>query len=281
MTVREALAESGAALKASGVETPSLDASLLLAHILNTSRTALVAAGADPLPEEKYAELRVLINRRLNGECAAYIIGKKEFRGLEFIVNSSVLVPRPDTETLIETAFNYLSNNAIMLDLCTGSGAIAVSLKNEMPHIEICASDISADALKTAKINAARLLRGGGAISFFLGDLYGALLNSHPLFSLIVCNPPYIPSGIIKTLSAEVRKEPRIALDGGPSGLEIIKRVINRAPDKLIRGGALLLEADPGQMIEIAILYEKRGFQTIKTYNDLSGRERVIGGIYV
>jgi release factor glutamine methyltransferase len=279
MTIREALAESGASLLAAGVETPGIDASLLLAHVLETNRTALAASGSESLSEKKYAEFRALIDRRLNGECIAYITGKKEFRGLEFLVNPSVLVPRPDTETLVETALLFTGAKKSVLDLCTGSGAVAIALKNEAPDAEVWATDISASALDTAKLNAARLLRGG-TIVFYQGDLYGALPDSHPHFSLIVCNPPYIPSGMIETLPDEVRKEPRIALDGGMSGLEIIDRVIDGAPGFLSRGGTLLLEADTMQMDEIAVLLKKRGFHTIKTYNDLSGRERVTGGTY-
>jgi release factor glutamine methyltransferase len=280
MTIREALADSAASLLSAGIETPCLDASLLLAHVLETNRTALVASGPEPLSEEKHTKFRVLIDRRLSGECVAYIVGKKEFRGLEFLVNSSVLVPRPDTEILVETALLFLGGKNIVLDLCTGSSAIAVSLKNEAPDAEVWATDISSNALETAKLNAERLLHIGNTIAFYQGDLYGALPDSHPLFSLIVCNPPYIPSSVIETLPAEVRKEPRIALDGGMSGLEIIRRVIDGAPDFLSHGGTLLLEADPLQMNEIAILLKKRVFHTIKTYNDLSGRERVISGTY-
>jgi release factor glutamine methyltransferase len=280
MTIREALAESGASLLAAGVETPGLDASLLLAHVLDTNRAALAASGPEPLSEKKYAEFRALIDRRLSGECVAYIVGKKEFRGLEFLVNPSVLVPRPDTETLVEMALLFTGAKKSVLDLCTGSGAVAVSLKNEAPDTEVVAADISASALETAKLNAARLLQDRNTITFFQGDLYGALPDSHPFFSLIACNPPYIPSGVIETLPAEVRKEPRSALDGGTSGLEIIKRVIDGAPGFLSRGGTLLLEADTRQMNEIAVLLKKRGFHTIKTYKDLSGRERVTGGTY-
>ena len=297
MIIREALTRSAAGLKEAGIETSSLDASLLLAHILNVSRTALFASETEPLPEEKFAALRALIQRRLNGECTAYILGKKEFRGLEFLVNPSVLVPRPDTETLVEAALEILENNFIsktprasavknssendnairVLDLCTGSGAVAVSLKNEMPEIEVYAADISADALETAKLNAQRLLPSV-SVQFFLSDLYGAL--PCPPFHLIVSNPPYIAAGEIINLPPEVQKEPRVALDGGQDGLEIIRRIIEGAPGKLRRGGSLLLEADPSQMKKIAGLLEKNGFYNIKLYNDLSGKERVTGGTY-
>jgi len=289
MTVREAVTRASADLKTAGILTPSLDASLLLAHILNTSRTALIAAGEDQLTEDAFALFSALIKRRLSGECIAYITGKKEFRNLEFTVNPSVLVPRPDTETLVFAALEicdlYSSEasspfcmNKNILDLCAGCGAAAVSLKYERPELEVYASDISSDALETAKQNAARLL-GENQIHFYLGDLLNAF-SVNINFSLIVSNPPYIPSEIIKTLSPEVQKEPLIALDGGPSGLEIIERIINESPKKLITGGSLLLEADPGQMKDIYFLFEKRGFRNINLYKDLSGNERVIGGIF-
>jgi release factor glutamine methyltransferase len=297
MNIREALAEGSADLKAGGIESPSLDASLLLAHILNTTRTALLAKGTDAIADDALASFRALIQRRLNGECAAYILGKKEFRGLEFFVNKSVLVPRPETETLVETAVNTLNKQRAdskrVLDLCTGSGAIAVSIKSEMPKAQVWATDLSDQALETAKTNAARLLPDS-AIRFFQGDLFEALpfntlsedappdnTPSAEKFSVIVSNPPYIPSGEIKTLAAEVRNEPLIALDGGRTGLEIIERIIKDAPSYLVKGGALLLEtAGAKQTEKIAVLLEKRGFININIYKDLSGQERVIEGVY-
>jgi len=283
MTIRETIAAACADLKAAGIVTPSLDASLLLSAVLKKSRASLAAMGQDPLSQENRDAFRSLINRRLSGECAAYILGKKEFRGLEFLVNPSVLVPRPDTETLVEAALEILENNLKdntirVLDLCTGSGAVAVSLKSEMPDLEVWATDICAEALETAQTNAALLLPPD-SIQFYQGDLYNALPASPP-FHLIVSNPPYIPSDDIQSLSAEVRGEPRIALDGGQAGLEIIQRVIEEAPVNLLHCGSLLLEADPRQMEKIAALLEKRGFLNIQLYKDLSGHERVIGGVY-
>jgi release factor glutamine methyltransferase len=285
MLIREALAQGSADLKFAEIKTPGLDASLLLAHILNTSRTKLIARGTDRLSEKECASFCGLLERRANGECAAYIIGKKEFRGLDFEVNPSVLVPRPETETLVEAAINIIqkkahNNSAVkILDLCTGSGAIAVSLKHEMPACEITAADISPDALRTAAHNAEKLLGDRNLINFSQGDLYDALPSPPPtLFSIIVSNPPYIPSDEIQTLSAEVQNEPHLALDGGVSGLEIIKRIIDKAPGYLRQNGYLLLEADPRQMEQITILLDKKGFKDIQLYKDLGGSDRVIGG---
>jgi release factor glutamine methyltransferase len=284
MLIREVLAQGSADLKYAGIKTPGLDASLLLAHILNTNRTSLITRGTDHLSEKENSAFCELLERRVTGECTAYIIGKKEFRGLEFDVNGSVLVPRPETETLVETAIEIIKknvkDNAVVniLDLCTGSGAVAVSLKNEIPSCEITAADISSDALNTAAHNAEKLL-GGKLINFFQGDLFSVLPSPLPAFySLIVSNPPYISSDEIQTLAVEVQNEPRLALDGGISGLEIIERIIEKAPDYLQQNGYLLLEADPRQMEQIIILLDKRGFKDIQLYKDLSGQSRVIGG---
>ena len=294
MTIREAVSRGSSELKASGIETYSLDSSLLLARALNISRSALIANGTDALSEEAHSRYRDFIERRKNGECAAYILGSKEFRGLEFTVNESVLVPRPDTETLVEAALEVLDNNIgliqklkfkdnsiYILDLCAGSGAVAVALKHERQELKVAATDISAEALEIAEKNAEKLL-GAGKIRFYRGDLFDALPHStlpdERAYSMIVSNPPYIPSGEIQYLSPEVRGEPRLALDGGESGLEIIERIIESAPAFLISGGTLLLEADPGQMEKITQLMKLKGFINIKLFKDMAGLNRVIGG---
>jgi release factor glutamine methyltransferase len=290
-----------------GVENPGLDASLLLAEVLGMSRSSLTVAAPDPLTEESFVAFGELINRRLDGECVAYILGRKEFYGLEFLVNPGVLVPRPETETLVEIVkeiacgaigggccsehhdasglHSDTSNNTPpvpivrVLDLCTGSGAVAIALKHERPEWEVWATDISAEALETAKTNAARLLPPE-SITFYQGDLYESLHCSLliPHFSFVITNPPYVPTAEIAGLSPEVRGEPALALDGGGDGLDVIRKIIAKAPEFLRPGGMLLLEADPRQMEKIAGLFEENGFTEIKTYNDLSGRERVIGG---
>jgi release factor glutamine methyltransferase len=285
MTARQALAEGSAALARAGVDSPALDASLFLADILNVSRAALIAAGPEPLDDRTLVRFWERIRRRTAGECAAYILGRKEFYGLEFTVGPAVLVPRPDTETLVEAALEFcrgtprgaagFAHHAV-LDLCTGSGAVAIALKHELPGLEMWAADMSAGALALARTNAGRLLPPE-AIRFRQGDLFDALDGGGP-FSLIVSNPPYIPTGGIFDLPPEVRNEPILALDGGGDGLVIIKKIIDRSPDFLRPGGRLLLEADPGQMRIISGLLEQKGFLNIQTYRDLSGGERVSGG---
>ena len=286
MIIREALSQGSADLKFAGIKTPSLDASLLLAHILKLNKTQLITEGNKKISEKDCASFCGLIERRCNGECVAYLTGKKEFRGLDFTVNKSVLVPRPDTEILVETAIEkYLTDKTEqynIIDLCTGSGAVAVSLKYEKPELDVYATDICGEALEVAKQNAGRILPAGSPIHFFHGDLFNALSSVNSLLfnncSLIISNPPYIPSQEIDTLSAEVRNEPRIALDGGDDGLQIISRIIDGAREYLKNCGVLLLEADPRQMQKISLLLDKRGFKDIQLYNDLSGSQRVIGG---
>jgi len=290
MTIREALVEGSRALAAAGITSHSLDAALLLADVLTVSRASLAAAAPDPLDEEALAAFRGYIKRRLDGACVAYIVGRKEFYGLEFLVNPKVLVPRPETETLVQVTVNSeqltMNNEPVttegkpprVLDVCTGSGAVAIAVKHHLPQVEVWATDMCADALEVAGTNAARLLPPG-SIQFFRGDLFEALPTApHCLFSLIVSNPPYVPAADIPGLSPEVRAEPVLALDGGEDGLAVIRRIIAGAPQWLNPGGALLLEADPRQMQAIAGLLAEHGFEEITTFTDLSGDDRVIRG---
>ncbi|MDR2483393.1 MAG: peptide chain release factor N(5)-glutamine methyltransferase [Treponema sp.] len=284
MTVQEALAKGSADLRASGADSPALDASLLLAEALHTSRSALFAAGPQPVPEEALAAFHSFLARRQAGECTAYILGRKEFWGLEFTVNPAALCPRPDTETLVEAALETLAGMdggapPRILDLCTGSGAVAVAVKHERPGALVWASDVSGAALDAARINVARLLPGPQpAVTLLQGDLFAALdCAALEGFDLITANPPYVPCGIIPSLPPEVRFEPVLALDGGEDGLALIRRIIAGAGAYLRPGGALLLEADPAQMGAIRGLLDCCGFRRVRVWPDLAGRERVAG----
>jgi len=287
MTVQEATAEGKRTLKSTcfnaKITTPDLDASLLLAEAMQMSKEELVIHWEKPLAQDTYKKFLELLERRKSGECIAYILGKKEFMGMEFFVNKSVLVPRPETELLVDAILQRWGNSTdttkepkLVLDLCTGSGAIAISLKHEMPDLEVWTTDISAEALETARTNAKRH-QLAESIRFYRGHLFEAL-PAGLTFHAIVSNPPYIPGDEIACLPPEVQMEPRLALDGGKDGLEIILEIIKRAPDYLKPGGVLLLEAAPEQMKSISEALEKNRFINIKTYNDLSQMERAIEG---
>jgi release factor glutamine methyltransferase len=269
-TVKALLIEGKALLKGR-VDTPDIDARLLLGAVLDLDRTRLALAALDAVPEEAEAAYKKALERRLSGECVAYITGYKEFWGLRLAVNPAVLVPRPDTETLVESALAAGGRARSCLDLCTGSGAAAIALKHERPLLAVTASDLSKDALDVARANAETHRTD---IRWVESDLFERIEGR---FDMIVSNPPYIPRSMIAGLAPEVRKEPHIALDGGADGLALIKRIIAGAKAHLNSGGMLLMEADPGQMPAIAALLHGRGHRAIRTYKDLSGLERVIG----
>ncbi|GHU08901.1 release factor glutamine methyltransferase [Spirochaetia bacterium] len=293
VVVRELLAKGSALLKEAGIETPALDASLLLADVLHLNRARLFAAMPETVNDEAQNLFSLALERRLDGDCVAYITGRKEFYGLDFMVTPDVLVPRSETEILVEAAIEIIDESSApypILDLCTGSGAIAVSLKHERPDIEVWASDISEAALQVAVSNAGRILSGkvslrakpdaAEPIHFFQGDLFiPGICTPRPIphFSLIVSNPPYVPAALIPALAREVRKEPALALDGGADGLVLIRRIIAGSVQHLLPGGTLLLEADGGQMEAIRALLADTGFTDITIRCDLAGIERVIG----
>jgi release factor glutamine methyltransferase len=271
------LAEAG--FKAGGLENAGLEASLLLAHVLGKRREELFLI--DQVDDEDAARFKELAQQRLSGICSAYLTGHKEFFGLDFAVSPAVLVPRPETETLVEEALSRIAglpDNTAVLDLCTGSGAAAIALKHTRPSLNVFAADISVEAVAVAQKNAERLLGSADAVNFFSGDLFDALGQAEQRFDIITANAPYIPSADIANLAPEVRNEPLIALDGGKDGLDIIRRIIGCAPLWLRSGGALLLEIDPSHARTVGDLLLKAGFTGIKITKDLSGNDRVISG---
>ena len=293
--IEDLLAEGKRLLSINHIVSNALDAALLLCEISGLSREELITRNTSELSESQCRRYFELLERRCAGESTAYILGRKEFWGLEFSVTPAVLVPRPDTEILVETALSILrgsaaslpipqSGNAALLptlhsplsvlDLCTGSGAVAIALKHECPCLEVSAADICEDALAVARSNAKKL---GCKITFTQSDLFDAL-KQEPTFFLITANAPYIPSGQIDQLPAEVRREPRIALDGGRDGLDLIRRIIAQASQYLKPGGYLVLEADPSQMETIVSLLKSNGFSRAVLYKDLAGLNRVITG---
>ena len=262
-----------------GLGTPRLDAELLIAHVLSLPRVQLYVQFERVLSPEELAILRDLIKRRQAGESIAYLTGRKEFWKFEFAVDARVLVPRPDTETLVEEALARLGEPGgvapRIADVGTGSGALAITLAKLRPDAAVFASDASAPALEVARANAERL---GAAVTFLDGDL-GAPLAAHAPFSLMVANLPYIPTGELASLPADVRSEPASALDGGADGLDLVRRLVAGAPALLSPGGVLALEIGAGQAAATSAALAAAGFADIQARRDLAGIERVVSGV--
>jgi len=241
-------------LREKGIESPRLCAEVLLSHQLKKNRIELYLEYDQPLNPLEIAGYRSLIKRRLEREPLQYIIGHQEFWSLDFLVSPSVLIPRPETELLIEEALklserNFFSDNCYLkiLDLGTGSGVIAISLAKEIQNATLVASDISFEALTLAKDNA-RHHNLNSRIAFCQGDLWQPFSHTSFSFDMIISNPPYIPSEAFKALPPEVRNyEPRIALDGHENGMYFIERIIKESEMYLKPGGWLLIEMDPDQ----------------------------------
>ena len=269
-----------ALLESSGVESPRLDAECLLASLLGRDRLHLYAAAEERMPLPVFEVYRALLGRRQAREPLAYLTRTREFWSLSFAVTPAVLIPRPETETLVETALARLSElqAPIIADIGTGSGAIAVAVAKTLPHSRLYATDISSRALDVARENAARhgvLER----ITFLQGDLVEPLLClglAHHC-DLMVSNPPYVATKELGGLPPEVRYEPLEALHGGPDGLDVHPRLIRGASTLLRPGGWLAVEMAPGQGPSLSRLLREQGvFGDIEVTPDLSGRERVI-----
>ncbi|MFC1532782.1 peptide chain release factor N(5)-glutamine methyltransferase [Thermodesulfobacteriota bacterium] len=271
-------------LKEKNIDTPRLCAEILLAHLLNISRVNLYLNIDQPLNEREISDYRSLIKRRLNREPTQYISGRQEFWSLEFVVSPQVLIPRPESELLVEQVVsicrgekNIDNPSPIILDLGTGSGAIAISLARELQGATICASDISKGALDLARLNS-RKHGMESRIRFFQGDLFQPFKNQSFKFDVIVSNPPYIASEDYESLPPEVRDyEPRLALDGHREGLFFIEKIINQGADFLKPGGWLLIEMDPGQTLRALDLLEESGkYMEKKRVEDYSHNYRVV-----
>jgi release factor glutamine methyltransferase len=274
-TIAEAVKSAALTLEPHS-ESPRLDAELLLATLLGLPRSALIARSDEPVAlhdEGAYAEL---IAKRAGGVPIAYLTGSREFWSLPLKVSPAVLVPRPETEILVERALTLLPRDAArsVLDLGTGSGAIALSLAHERPRWAITGVDISPAALEVAALNAQALKLSH--VRWRLGSWFDPV----PLerFHLIVANPPYIAAK--DPALAALRAEPAPALIAGPTGIEALAAIIAQAPDYLHADGWLALEHGIAQAHEVAQLLQAQGFDSIRTYSDLSGRPRVTLGVH-
>lgn len=272
--------------KGRGIESPRLEAELLVAFALGISRMQVIVDGARLLEKEELSKLRDLVKRRRAHEPMAYLRGEREFYGLRFKVDKRVLVPRPDTESLVDVALERTADIALggrVLDLCTGSGCVAIAIAKQRPTTDVVATDLSADALGVARENA--FLLGAYNVSFLQGNLYEAVdrarLPWSPVkFEVVVSNPPYIATAECETLMPSVRDfEPRMALDGGADGLDFYRRIVDETRARLAKNGLLAVEVGAGQAPDVAALFEARGYGAIEIRKDLAQIERVVSGV--
>jgi release factor glutamine methyltransferase len=274
-TIRETVQSAAQRLQAHS-ESPRLDAEILLSTILDLPRSALIARGNEPLGQGHQRAYAELIRRRAGGTPVAYLTGRREFWSLPLKVSPAVLIPRPETETLLERALALLPREeaCAVLDLGTGSGAIALGVAHERPRWSITAVDLSPAALEVARHNAQVL--NLPRIQWRMGSWFDAVQGER--FHLIVANPPYVCESdpALKSLAAE----PLMALTSGPTGLEALSAIIENAPEHLRPRGWLALEHGLTQAQEVAQLLAHRGFTSIRTYPDFSGRPRVTLGIH-
>ena len=269
LTLRESLAAS---------PLPRLEAHLLWQQVLGVSRAWLIAHDTDPLDPARVAAYRALESRRLAGEPVAYILGRREFYGRAFQVSPAVLIPRPDTELLVECGLRAIRTVRAprVLDLGTGSGAVAVTLALERPDAQVRATDCSPDALAVAQKNASAL---GAQLLFSLGSWYDTELGSAQ-FHLIVSNPPYIDAQDAHLGQGDLRFEPAGALTDGADGLQALRSIVQGAPDHLVPGGALCVEHGWDQAAAVRSLFQQRGFTDVASERDLAGIERITRGIF-
>jgi release factor glutamine methyltransferase len=290
--VGSCVASGALLLERAGIDTARLDAECLVAAVLGRARWQLQLEPRRRLSPEEFGRILRLLQRRERREPLAYVLGTREFWSLPFSVSSGVLVPRPETETLVEAAlaaWGEMQTGApsaeprtpsapVIVELCTGSGAVAVALATELPVARILATDVSWRALRVARANAER---HGVAerVTCLRGDLWQAVNGQAPAGSvdLMVANPPYIPTGELATLMPEVHWEPRLALDGGADGLRIIREIIATSPERIRPGGFLLLEigADQAERVEALVAASGR-WEPARLRRDLAGRPRVI-----
>jgi len=274
-TIRRVLAWTAEDFAGRGIETARLDAELLVAHALGLGRVQLYMDLDRPLTDAEREAIRAVVVRRRKHEPVAYITGKKEFWGRSFTVSPAVLVPRPDSETVIERALELVQGEARVLDLCTGSGILGLTIAAEREGVQADLMDLSPEALAIARQNA-EALGLAERVRLFEGDLFAPLRDE--AYALITANPPYIPEGELTGLAPDVREhEPRMALVAGDDGFSVHRRIIAGAPRFLAPGGTLLIEVGAGQAPELERLIRERGWADhTARHRDLGGTERVV-----
>lgn len=250
-----------------------LENRILLCHALRLPRVALITQSERVLTADETALLNALVQRRVDGEPIAYITGEREFFGLPFRVTPAVLIPRPDTELIVELALERLAPQGRLLDMGTGSGAIAVAVAHTRPDADVTALDVSVDALEVARGNADA---NGARVTFLRSDWYNALPAAP--FDLIASNPPYIVAGDRHLAEGDLRFEPIDALTDHADGLSDLRRIVDGALERLVPGGWLLMEHGYDQAAAVRALLAARGFAEVQSWRDLANIERVSGG---
>jgi release factor glutamine methyltransferase len=285
-TLRSALLRGAEFLCAAGIDSAKIDAEVLLRHVLGLEKTQLYSALKEPLSAGHRLGFQETLERRMRREPVAYITGRKEFWSLDFVVTPEVLIPRPETELLVEVALHRLKSTASgtpnILDLGTGSGNVAICLAKEHLGANILAVDIASSALEVARINSRR--HGvSKRIDLMHADLFGALGAKKRLFDLIVSNPPYLRTGELSLLAPEIRHwEPATALDGGPDGITHYRRIIGQAHEYLAPRGSIVLEIGADMAPAVTELFGRSGcYGSASVYQDYAGKDRVIAATKV
>ncbi len=280
-TIRDALSEATCRLKQTNIpdSSPELEARLLLCHLLKKEQSYLYAWPEIGLSTSQWSTYQQLIQRRIGNEPIAYITGQREFWSLTFRVTPATLIPRPETEQLVELTLHYLRNKkeCHIIDLGTGSGAIAAAIASEQPNWQITATDYSEQAVAIAKENFKNLNLNN--ITTYLGDWYSALPKGCP-FDIIISNPPYITNSDPHLQQGDLTSEPLSALASGRDGLDDIRQIIKQAPQHLKQQGRLILEHGYEQGAAVRELLAEAGFQQVKTHQDLSGLDRISEGLW-
>ncbi len=277
---QEVYREGEAKLIQAGIDEAALDARLLLEYVCGTDRNTLLAHGDREVTEKEYGCYCDLIVKRAGHIPLQHLTGEQEFMGLTFVVNNKVLVPRQDTEVLVEEALRHLHDGIRILDMCTGSGCILLSLLQYSNDCTGTGVDLSPEALKTAEANYRRLReqRPEMEACFIESDLFAGLHNGEQ-YEMIVSNPPYIRTDVIDTLMPEVREhEPWMALDGREDGLYFYREITRRAGEYLTRGGMLFYEIGYDQAKDVCKIMENEGFREIEVVKDFAGLDRVVYG---
>lgn len=276
MTIREAIRKGRIELKTNNIEEPNIKARLLMQAILNKDRQYLLVYDGEELKKSQEEKYLKSIDELIEGKPLQHITHSQEFMKMNFFVNEDVLIPRPDTEILVEEVIGLCKNkNKVkILDLCTGSGAIAVSLAKYLKNSEVVASDISKKAIAISKKNA-KSNKVEDKITFIESDLFQKIKKEK--YDAIVSNPPYIQKKVIKSLNKEVQKEPSIALDGGEDGLDFYRKIIKESYDYLKFGGYLCLEIGYDQKQEVIDLIKKENkYLSVYTKKDFGGNDRIV-----